>query len=256
MFGNALLEGDHSLDAWKFLKELNFKLLRKMVFNSDRKRMSVIIQDEDGMFKMYTKGADSIIKARLHEDYHKEYTPEEGGDNSSRYSNSIDQLEQEVNQLAAGDLDDSLRVPRATNRGDGNDAPRMLAETNQFLLEASMQGYRTLLVGMRVLDEQEVNEFLREVQEAEDDINQRAARLDAVYDKWERDLQLLGATVLEDRLQDQVPETIHALHEADIKVWVLTGDKLETAESIGFSSRLLTNEMEIVRIRTKEDIFE
>lgn len=77
-----------------------------------------------------------------------------------------------------------------------------------------------------------------------------------MYDKWERNLQLLGATVLEDRLQDQVPETIHALHEADIKVWVLTGDKLETAESIGFSSKLLSSDMEIVRCRDQADILE
>lgn len=133
---------------------------------------------------------------------------------------------------------------------------KMLDETNQFLLEASRSGYRTLLVGMRVLDEQEVHEFLKEVDAAEADINQRAKLLDELYDKWERDLQLIGATVLEDRLQDQVPETIQAMHEADIKVWVLTGDKLETAESIGFSSKLLTADMDIVRCRTHADILE
>jgi P-type E1-E2 ATPase len=65
---------------------------------------------------------------------------------------------------------------------------------------------------------------------------------------------LLGATVVEDRLQDKVPETIEALRNGDIKVWVLTGDKLETAESIGFSSRLLTPEMEIMRCRNLEDV--
>ena len=51
-----------------------------------------------------------------------------------------------------------------------------------------------------------------------------------------------------------MPETIAALHDADIKVWVLTGDKLETAESIGFSSRLLEPEMQLTRLRTPEDM--
>jgi magnesium-transporting ATPase (P-type) len=51
-----------------------------------------------------------------------------------------------------------------------------------------------------------------------------------------------------------VPETIEALRNADIKVWVLTGDKLETAESIGFSSKLLTPDMEIMRCRNLEDV--
>ena len=56
----------------------------------------------------------------------------------------------------------------------------------------------------------------------------------------ERNLILLGATVIEDRLQDLVPETLSKLLQADIKVFMLTGDKLETAENIGKSCNLVT----------------
>lgn len=56
----------------------------------------------------------------------------------------------------------------------------------------------------------------------------------------ERNLKLLGATVIEDRLQDLVPETLSKLLQADIKVVMLTGDKLETAENIGKSCNLVT----------------
>lgn len=49
-------------------------------------------------------------------------------------------------------------------------------------------------------------------------------------------------------------ETIEALHNADIKVCVLTGDKLETAESIGYSCKLLTPEMDVIKCRSKEDV--
>uniref|UniRef100_A0A9J8A228 Phospholipid-transporting ATPase n=1 Tax=Cyprinus carpio carpio TaxID=630221 RepID=A0A9J8A228_CYPCA len=58
-------------------------------------------------------------------------------------------------------------------------------------------------------------------------------------------LDLIGATAIEDKLQDGVPETIAKLAKADIKIWVLTGDKKETAENIGFSCQLLTEDMKI-----------
>lgn len=53
---------------------------------------------------------------------------------------------------------------------------------------------------------------------------------------FSQNLQLLGATAIEDKLQDQVPETIETLMKADIKVWILTGDKQETAINIGNSA--------------------
>lgn len=63
-----------------------------------------------------------------------------------------------------------------------------------------------------------------------------------VEDNWERELTLIGATAIEDRLQDQVPETIEFMRNANIKVWVLTGDKTDTAKNIGFSCKLLTQQ--------------
>ncbi|XP_029906406.1 phospholipid-transporting ATPase IC isoform X2 [Myripristis murdjan] len=63
--------------------------------------------------------------------------------------------------------------------------------------------------------------------------------LEALYDDMERELQLLGVTAIEDRLQEGVPETIAMLRDAGLKVWVLTGDKKETAVNIGYSCKLL-----------------
>ncbi|XP_071778034.2 phospholipid-transporting ATPase IC [Centroberyx gerrardi] len=63
--------------------------------------------------------------------------------------------------------------------------------------------------------------------------------LEELYDVMERDLQLLGVTAIEDRLQDGIPETIAMLRQAGLKVWVLTGDKKETAVNIGYSCKLL-----------------
>ena len=80
----------------------------------------------------------------------------------------------------------------------------------------------------------------------------RDEELNKIYDKLERDLFIIGATVVEDRLQDEVKETIESLHEANIKVWMLTGDKFETAMSIGYSTKLLTTHMELIKVPHKE----
>ncbi|KAF8929007.1 hypothetical protein BGZ52_002656, partial [Haplosporangium bisporale] len=69
----------------------------------------------------------------------------------------------------------------------------------------------------------------------------RQEMLEELAEEMERDLQLLGATGIEDRLQEGVPETIRLLKRAGIKIWVLTGDKMETAISIGVSTGLLSH---------------
>ena len=64
----------------------------------------------------------------------------------------------------------------------------------------------------------------------------------------ERDLDIVGATAIEDKLQEGVPETIAELARADIKLWVLTGDKVETAINIGYAAKLLTADMFLIRL--------
>ena len=211
---------------------LNFKLLRRIEFSSDRKRMSVVVQDlQDGQYKLYCKGADNVIKERLREGYFRPGKP------TRKHVDTPEPFE--------------LRKPQTEQQREDL---RMMDETDQFLQQCSMDGYRTLLVAMRVLDADEATQFATECAKAESDIEKKDENLAKVYDKWERELSLLGATVLEDRLQENVQSTIESLHQADIKVWVLTGDKLETAESIGFSSKLLTLGMDIMRCRNEEDV--
>jgi magnesium-transporting ATPase (P-type) len=77
---------------------------------------------------------------------------------------------------------------------------------------------------------------------AKNDLENRDSRMSDVESKWETNFHLIGATAIEDRLQDQVPETIEFMRNANIKVWVLTGDKVDTAKNIGYSCRLLTHD--------------
>ena len=107
---------------------------------------------------------------------------------------------------------------------------------------------------MKVMEESEVQDLIIQFQQAESDPQTREEKLKEVYASLETDLQLIGATVVEDRLQDEVPETLQALMKGDIKVWMLTGDKLETAQSIGFSCKLLTTEMDIVLCSNLQDL--
>lgn len=146
--------------------------------------MSVLIRDE-GLIKLYIKGADNIIKLRLKKD-------------SQPFLHYIDER-----------LDEFSRI-----------------------------GLRTLLMAMRVLSENEYAEFNRRMNACADSAN-RELEINKLADDLESDLMLLGATAVEDKLQDEVPETIADLLKANIKVWMLTGDKMETAENIAKSCRLI-----------------
>lgn len=66
----------------------------------------------------------------------------------------------------------------------------------------------------------------------------------AVDELIEVDLELIGSTAIEDKLQDEVAETIEFMKQVGIKVWVLTGDKIETAINIGISAKLLDDSMD------------
>uniref|UniRef100_A0A672U9I2 Phospholipid-transporting ATPase n=1 Tax=Strigops habroptila TaxID=2489341 RepID=A0A672U9I2_STRHB len=105
---------------------------------------------------------------------------------------------------------------------------------------------RTLCLASKEVSEVEYSDWSRRHREASILLQGRAQELDKLYEEMEQNLQLLGATAIEDKLQDGVPETIQLLKLGNIKVWVLTGDKQETAMNIGYACKLLTDDMEIL----------
>lgn len=100
---------------------------------------------------------------------------------------------------------------------------------------------------MREIPEDEYRKWSAIYDKAAATINGRSEAIDRASEMIERDLFLLGATAIEDRLQDGVPDTIYTLQQAGIKVWVLTGDRQETAINIGLSCRLISESMSLVR---------
>eukprot|EP00062_Callorhinchus_milii_P005095 gi/632944182/ref/XP_007887359.1/ PREDICTED: probable phospholipid-transporting ATPase IA [Callorhinchus milii] len=105
------------------------------------------------------------------------------------------------------------------------------------------EGLRTLCFAVADISEREYKNWSAIYQTAATSIQHRILKLEECYELIEKNLQLLGATAIEDRLQDQVPETIETLFKADIKIWIITGDKQETAINIGYSCKLLTKNM-------------
>ncbi|XP_032360312.1 phospholipid-transporting ATPase IB isoform X1 [Etheostoma spectabile] len=117
-----------------------------------------------------------------------------------------------------------------------------LAHLEQFATE----GLRTLCFAYVDLEEDAYQEWLKEYNRISTVLKDRAQKLEECYELLEKNLLLLGATAIEDRLQAGVPETIATLMRADIKIWVLTGDKQETAINIGYSCRLVTHHMSLI----------
>ncbi|XP_074211258.1 phospholipid-transporting ATPase IC isoform X2 [Camelus bactrianus] len=171
--------------------ERTYKVLAILDFNSDRKRMSIIVRTPEGNIRLYCKGADTVIYERLHR---------------------MNPTKQETQ--------DALDI--------------FASET-----------LRTLCLCYKEIEEKEFQEWNKKFMAASIASTNRDEALDKVYEEIEKDLILLGATAIEDRLQDGVPETISKLSKADIKIWVLTGDKKETAENIGFACELLTEDTTI-----------
>lgn len=129
----------------------------------------------------------------------------------------------------------------ASPDGPGLEKQQMMIreKTQKHLDDYAKRGLRTLCIAKRVMSDTEYAEWLRNHFLAETSIDNREELLLESAMRLENKLTLLGATGIEDRLQEGVPEAIEALHKAGIKIWMLTGDKQETAVNIAYACKLL-----------------
>lgn len=171
--------------------ERKYKLLNLLEFSSSRKRMSVIVSNEEGEIILLCKGADSIIFDRLAE------------------------------------------------KGRS-----CLEATTSHLSNYAEDGFRTLAFAYRNIDTAEYGHWNSIFTQAKTSIGpEREELLEKASEMIEKDLVLLGAAAVEDRLQKGVSECIDKLAQAGLKIWLLTGDKKETAINIGFACSLLRLDM-------------
>ncbi|KNE65371.1 phospholipid-translocating P-type ATPase, flippase [Allomyces macrogynus ATCC 38327] len=130
------------------------------------------------------------------------------------------------------------------------DTPKLLKDVTLAHLEIfAEEGLRTLCLAYRIIEQDEFDAWIQTYNTACTALDDRDDKIDAAAELIERDLVLLGATAIEDKLQDKVPECIQILRDAGIKLWVLTGDKMETAIAIGFSCNLLSKDLNLIVVR-------
>uniref|UniRef100_A0A915Q6M5 P-type ATPase C-terminal domain-containing protein n=1 Tax=Setaria digitata TaxID=48799 RepID=A0A915Q6M5_9BILA len=121
--------------------------------------------------------------------------------------------------------------------------PLLKNTTIQHLDKFAADGLRTLCLAYKKISVDVFNNWHERQKKAALAMTNRQEQLDQVYDELEQEMILLGATAIEDKLQDGVPDTIAELARANIKIWILTGDKQETAINIGYSCHLLTEDL-------------
>lgn len=149
---------------------------------------------------------------------------------------------------------DSSMIPRLVPAEDDSEHTFILNKTQVHLGSYAREGLRVLVMAKRVLSQQEYNDWWAKHQQIELSVDNVEKKIRDSYNNVECNMTLLGATGIEDRLQEGVPETLTALIAAGIVVWVVTGDKPETAINIAYSAKLFSPQMELLKImaRSKE----
>lgn len=168
-------------------EERLYNILATNVFDSNRKRMSVIVE-RDGVYSLMAKGADNVMMERC---------------------------------------------------------TKSKPFFNDHVTKFANEGLRTLLLARRTLTREEVDAWMMKFREAEKALQNRDGALADVAEEIEQNMEIVGVTAVEDKLQLEVPDTIVKIRAAGIKLWVLTGDRLETARDIGITSKVLDDDMEI-----------
>ena len=143
---------------------------------------------------------------------------------------------------------DSEILKRLNKKNSVKDSTKFISNSIEIF---SRYGFRTLLVAYREISEKEYKIWLDKIR-IEEMKGGKHQLVEKYYDNIEKDFELLGGTVVEDKLQDEVPETIKDLRKAGIKIWVLTGDKLDTVENIGKSCNLITIEEKVFKVCVKD----
>ncbi|KAK3726094.1 drs2 neo1 protein [Vermiconidia calcicola] len=270
-----------------------YRILDVIEFSSKRKRMSIIVRSPDGKVLLICKGADSVVvpllkqaalavrkshevrrSIQIERDLQRkseQHTPRNsfGGRPSLtvRRRSSMDiRPEQKRNTLDVPNWERPLRPSLdrgSTDQGrlsglDDHSLPgdaQIFSSTFKHLDDFATEGLRTLLFAQKELSEDEYTSWKKLYQNATTALVNRQERVEAAGDIVEQGLALLGASAIEDKLQKGVPETIDKLRRANMKIWMLTGDKRETAINIAHSARICQPDSEVFIIdATKGDL--
>lgn len=285
----------------------SYEILDVIEFNSDRKRMSVIVKFPNNKILMFCKGADNVIIERLKESFNVEKAQNEISQTiverkraeaelilqkqsfesqhrpqvrmsfqeslgSNRVNNrpsteiidSLINLNADVNDIileSRKSLDIHQKNKYSIKKNDEYIPDDKLLKNDQFVLERTLHhidlfssdGLRTLLYSFKVLDDHVYNDWQVRYSQAKASLINRNQLISQVGEELEFGFDLLGCTAIEDKLQDGVPDAIDKLRRAGIKLWMLTGDKRETAINIGYSCKLIKDYSTVIILSNEKD---
>mmetsp|Transcript_15351 Transcript_15351/g.38040 ORF Transcript_15351/g.38040 Transcript_15351/m.38040 type:complete len:1784 (+) Transcript_15351:307-5658(+) len=218
------------------LRTETWSILAVNKFDSDRKRMSILLRSPPELGSapiLFCKGADSAML-----------------DPSVC---SASKIVLSGNEMV--DFERSQQLEVVTEDEESEFETAQLLGMQSHLGEFATEGLRTLVLGVRFVTEAECAEWLEMHKQAATSIKDREGKLKEAALKIETNIHIVGSTAIEDKLQDGVPNTIATLEKAGIKLWVLTGDKRETAIEIGYSTHVLTPKMHLTEMADKGEEF-
>lgn len=202
---------------------LHYEILAQLPFNSDRKRMSIIVRKKKNLdlSEQVDQRANQLLDGTDNEENNQEIQY----DNAIIYTKGADNIMSERTKDFTADEENIV---------------------NDF----AALGLRTLVFASRDLENSELDDWLNKYREAEASLQNRDELVFQCAAQVEDELHYIGISGVEDRLQSEVPQTIEWIRKAGIKLWVLTGDKLETAVAIGKTSGVITPTSEMLIVST------
>lgn len=175
---------------------------------------------------------------------------------SNVYRSSVDRSRPSLSRGVSLDVSSSLALRSRSAAGRQNkfdflddpsisDEATVFTRSFQLLDDFAAEGLRTLLYAHKYITEADYRAWKEVFHAAETSLLDRQTRIEEAGDIIEQNLDLVGASAIEDKLQEGVPDTIDKLRRANIKIWMLTGDKRETAINIAHSARICLPESEV-----------
>jgi len=187
-----------------------FDVLAELEFSSERQMMSVLVRD----------GTMDVGEDEENEGEHERYL------------------------LLSKGADSAMFARAATSSNSDN--KKAIEDINNQLDDLCSLGLRTLVFGYRVISSKEKQDWMAKYESAKASMGDRNQLIADLSAEIERDFDILGVVGIEDKLQDAVPETLHFLKQTGITIWMLTGDKRETAVAIAETSRLLDPKTDLI----------
>lgn len=247
----------------------SYEILEVIEFSSKRKRMSIVVRCPDNRIWLICKGADSAIIPRLrqHDLATRKSTEVRRSMDIGRHMQRKSEANEPRNSFGGrpslqsrsrSSMDirrsigigrSTLEVPKHSQHGrnslhddlarvENADDSTLFTRCFKHIDDFATEGLRTLLFAHKYLSPEEYYTWKKIYQEATTALAHRQDRIEAAAEMIEQGFDMMGASAIEDKLQKGVPETIDRLRRANIRIWMLTGDKRETAINIAHSARI------------------